>query len=75
MIASLYCALGERERALDWLQKARDGRDVNLPFLSMCSVDLKDEPRFEALLRSLKLPAWRPGFCAPLQAPTIACID
>ena len=73
MIASLYCALGERERALDWLQRARDVRDVNLPFLHMCSVDLKDDPRFEALLRSLELPAWRAGFCAPLQAPAIAC--
>lgn len=73
MIASLYCALDERERAIDWLERARDVRDVNLPFLSACSVDLKGEPRFEALLSSLRLPAWRPGFCAPLQAPTIAC--
>ncbi len=75
MIASLYCSLGERGRALDWLQKAQDVHDVNLPFLTMCSVDLKDEPRFEALLRGLKLPPWRPGFCAPLQAPAIACPD
>jgi len=75
MIASLYCALGEHEPALAWLQKARDVRDVNLPFLGTCSVDLKGEPRFEALLTSLKLPAWRVGFCAPLQAPAIACTD
>jgi TolB-like protein/DNA-binding winged helix-turn-helix (wHTH) protein/Tfp pilus assembly protein PilF len=75
MIASLYCALGEHERAFAWLQKARDVRDVNLPFLGTCSVDLRGEPRFEALLIGLKLPAWRAGFCAPLQAPAIACPD
>ncbi len=72
MIASLYCALGEHEPALGWLERARD---VNLPFLSVCSIELKDEPRFDALRRSLKLPAWREGFCAPLQAPAIACPD
>ena len=73
MIASLYCSLGERDRALEWLQRASDVRDVNLPFLSTCSVDLKDEPRFDALLRRLNLPPWRAGFCAPLQAPAIGC--
>ncbi|MDQ6628376.1 MAG: winged helix-turn-helix domain-containing protein [Pseudomonadota bacterium] len=73
MIASLYCALGENERALGWLDRAREMRDVNLPFLGICSVTLKDEPRFDALRRSLKLPAWRAGFCAPLQAPAVAC--
>lgn len=73
MIASLYCALGERSQALGWLERARDVRDVNLLFLSVCARELNDEPRFAALRRSLKLPAWRDGFCAPLQAPTIAC--
>lgn len=73
MIASLYCALGERKRGLDWLERARDVRDVNLLFLSVCALELNDEPRFVALRGSLRLPAWRDGFCAPLQAPTIAC--
>ncbi|MGH8796405.1 MAG: hypothetical protein ACREXI_05065, partial [Caldimonas sp.] len=73
MIASLYCALGETDPALAWLEKARVARDVNLPFLGVCSVALKDDARFDALRRSLKLPAWRDGFCAPLQAPMIAC--
>jgi Tfp pilus assembly protein PilF len=73
MVASVYCALGEREAALDWLHRARDVRDVNLPFITLCSLVLKDEPRFDSLRRELKLPAWREGFCAPLQAPAVAC--
>ena len=73
MIASLYCALGERKQALGWLERARDERDVNLLFLSVCALELNDEPRFAALRGNLELPAWRDGFCAPLQAPTIAC--
>lgn len=43
------------------------------PFLGVCSVALKDDERFDALRRGLALPAWREGFCAPLQAPAIAC--
>ena len=73
MVASVYCALGERNSALDWLNRARDVRDVNLPFITLCSRVLKDEPRFDALRRELKLPAWRDGFCAPMQAPAVAC--
>jgi TolB-like protein/DNA-binding winged helix-turn-helix (wHTH) protein/Tfp pilus assembly protein PilF len=73
MVASVYCALGEREAALDWLNRAREVRDVNLPFITLCSLTLKDEPRFDALRRELKLPAWRDGFCAPMQAPAVAC--
>jgi TolB-like protein/Tfp pilus assembly protein PilF len=73
MVASVYCALGEREAALDWLNRAREVRDVNLPFITLCSLVLKDEPRFDALRRELKLPAWRDGFCAPMQAPAVAC--
>jgi TolB-like protein/Tfp pilus assembly protein PilF len=73
MVASVYCALGEREAALDWLHRAREVRDVNLPFITLCSLVLKDEPRFDALRRELKLPTWREGFCAPMQAPAVAC--
>ena len=72
-VASVDCALGEREAALDWLHRARAVRDVNLTVITVCSLLLKDEPRFDALRRELELPAWRDGFCAPLQAPGVAC--
>jgi TolB-like protein/Tfp pilus assembly protein PilF len=73
LVASVYCALGERESALDWLQHAREARDVNLPFITVCTRVLKDDPRFDALRRALDLPPWHEGFCAPLQAPGVAC--
>jgi DNA-binding winged helix-turn-helix (wHTH) protein/TolB-like protein/Tfp pilus assembly protein PilF len=73
MIASVHCALREHDLALHWLERAHAERDVNLPFLTRCSVGLKDDPRFAALRVRLQLPALRDGFCAPLQAPTVAC--
>jgi DNA-binding winged helix-turn-helix (wHTH) protein/TolB-like protein/Tfp pilus assembly protein PilF len=73
MIASVHCALHEHDMALHWLERAHAERDVNLPFLTRCSVELKDDPRFAALRVRLQLPPLRDGFCAPLQAPTVAC--
>ena len=73
LVASVYCALGSHAQALDWLDKAQAVRDVNLPFLTVCSVELAAEPRFRALLDKARLPAWSEGFCAPLQAPAVGC--
>ena len=53
-VASVYCALGEREAALDWLNGAREVRDLYLTAITLCSLVLKDEPRFDALRRELK---------------------
>ncbi|MGH9368185.1 MAG: protein kinase domain-containing protein [Thermoanaerobaculia bacterium] len=55
-VASL--ALGEKEQALDWLEKAYEDRNWWMPFLK---VDprfdaLRSEPRFQALLRRIGLP-------------------
>jgi TolB-like protein/DNA-binding winged helix-turn-helix (wHTH) protein/Tfp pilus assembly protein PilF len=73
MIASVHCALGEHDQAWAQLARARAERDVNLPFLTQCSIELQGDPRFDALRRELRLPAPRAGFCAPLQSPTVGC--
>jgi tetratricopeptide (TPR) repeat protein len=41
-IASIYAALGNKEQAFAWLEKALDDRDNAV-------VDLKADPRFDAL--------------------------
>ena len=56
-VARVYTALGEKEEALTWLRKAYDERSPQLPFLN---VDprwdpLRSEPRFQDLLRRMKL--------------------
>jgi serine/threonine-protein kinase len=55
--ALIHLGLGERERALDWLERTCARRE--LPIAS-CKVHpaydaLRDEPRFHALLRTLRL--------------------
>ncbi len=58
-IAEVYCALGDKGRALDWLEKAVEQHDASvsdlpsLPFLD----PLRDDPRFQNLLRRVGLPA------------------
>jgi serine/threonine-protein kinase len=55
--AIIHIGLGETARALDWLEKGFQGRD-----LPMCNIKvhpiydpLRGEPRFETLLRQMRL--------------------
>ena len=58
MIAEVQCAIGERGRTLDWLDKALVERDIHLPFVMItpCLGALRGESRFDALTRKLALP-------------------
>lgn len=52
-IATVYSSLGEKELALEWLDRAFDDRSTNLGFLAQDPTfdRLRDEPRFVALVR------------------------
>ena len=60
-IATAYAALGEDEKAMDWLEKAYDARILFLPNLRRERAaggtfqSLRSNPRFQALLRKLNL--------------------
>ena len=60
-IASAYAALGEGEKAIDWLEKAYEARILFLPNLKRKRAaggtfqSLHGNPRFQALLRRLNL--------------------
>ncbi|MEK6323141.1 MAG: protein kinase [Acidobacteriota bacterium] len=56
-IARLYLYAGEKERALEWLEKAYEARDTWLVFLKDDPrfEGLHSEPRFQSLLRRLSL--------------------
>ena len=47
-IARLYAYAGEKERALDWLEKAYQERDMYMVYLSVDPTwdSLRDDPRF-----------------------------
>jgi len=58
VIAALFAMVGEVELALDWLERAYDER-IPLLILTAAEPDwdiLRDEPRFQELLRKLGLP-------------------
>jgi len=56
-VATLYTRAGEREGALEYLEKSLEVRDPNLPYISVDRIfdDLRDEPRFQALFEPLNL--------------------
>jgi serine/threonine protein kinase/Flp pilus assembly protein TadD len=55
-IASSYAFAGEKDRALEWLEKAVEARDPNLPYLGMPDYDsLRNDVRFQNVLRRVRL--------------------
>jgi serine/threonine-protein kinase len=57
-IARLYAYAGDKERALEWLEQAYQDLDIVMVFLSVESTwdSLRDDPRFQDLLRRMNLP-------------------
>jgi len=56
--AENYVIAGDRERALDWLEKAYEERAPSMPYIGCNPLfdPLRSEPRFQALLRRMNLP-------------------
>jgi tetratricopeptide (TPR) repeat protein len=60
-VAGLYLRAGAHERALDWLERAYDARDPNLPYISSGLErfdEVRSHPRFQALLQRMNLPPY-----------------
>jgi serine/threonine protein kinase/TolB-like protein/cytochrome c-type biogenesis protein CcmH/NrfG len=56
-LANLYVHAGSIDRALDWLEKAYEEHDPNMPYIGNPVFDsLRSEPRFQALVRKMGLP-------------------
>jgi eukaryotic-like serine/threonine-protein kinase len=58
-VGDLYAALGDRQQACDWLERAYEDRNGYLPSLLITPAydALRDEPRFNTLVRRLRLPS------------------
>ncbi|HEY9139836.1 MAG TPA: tetratricopeptide repeat protein [Bryobacteraceae bacterium] len=59
ILGMIYCGLNDRERAMDWLEKAYAARAPALVYLGVDAVydPLRSEGRFQALLHKMQLPA------------------
>jgi hypothetical protein len=57
-IATAYLRAGQNDQALDWLERAYELHDPNMPYMDLgTSWDVvRDHPRFRDLLRRMKLP-------------------
>ncbi len=57
-IARLYVSAGEKDRALEWLEKAYQERDPLMVYLNVEPTwdSLRSDPRFQSLLRRMNFP-------------------
>jgi len=57
-LAENYLIAGDTTHALDWLEKACDDHEPNMPYISCMPIfdPLRSEPRFQALRRRMNLP-------------------
>ncbi len=57
-IATAYTRAGDAEKALEYLEKAFDAHDPNMPYLTVDPIYdfMRDDPRFQDLIRRLGLP-------------------
>jgi hypothetical protein len=56
-IATLFTRAGMNKEAIDWLEKAYQAHDQNMPYISVDPIfdELRNEPRFQDILRGMKL--------------------
>lgn len=57
-LATVYVALGEKDKAFEWLEKAFSERSSQMPNIGWIAqfTSLRDDPRFRNLLRRMNLP-------------------
>ena len=57
-IANLFVRAGDKEKALEWLEKAFEAHDPHMPYIvaRFWSDILRDDPRFQDLLGRMNLP-------------------
>jgi hypothetical protein len=57
-IAETYAWIGNKDKALDWLERAYGQHDGGLPEIKgdLLLADLRSDPRYKAILRKMHLP-------------------
>jgi serine/threonine-protein kinase len=56
-IAMFYTMAGEKDKAIEWLEKGLEIHDPALPYLGLpCDDDIRPDPRFQDILRRMNLP-------------------
>ena len=57
-VATLYSRAGKKDEALEWLEKAYEEHDINMPYINTDPIFdyLREDPRFKELVKKMKFP-------------------
>ncbi|GAG73968.1 unnamed protein product, partial [marine sediment metagenome] len=56
-IGQMYAFAGDKEKAIEWLERGYEMKDPMMPYISLFAFDLlDDDPRYQDLLRRMNLP-------------------
>ena len=55
-LANLYLHAGDGDRVFEWLERAYAEHNRNMPYLMLHFYSLRDDPRFQDLMRRMNLP-------------------
>ena len=58
-LVTLYVSLGDNDHAVEWLERAYELREPNMPYIGVLPHfdALRGDPRFQGLMRRMSLPA------------------
>lgn len=68
-LAMIHAALGNRNLALDMLERGYAQHDIGMAFLGLWFPSLHGDPRYEALMRRMRLPEDNASFIVMQQTP------
>jgi hypothetical protein len=55
-IAQIFLLLGDKDKVIEWCEKGIEERDPNAPYIAQIFVSMRDDPRFQQIIRKMNLP-------------------
>ena len=55
-IAQIFYALGDKDRAIEWMEKGIEEHDPGMPYVPQIFKVYRDDPRFQEIVRKMNLP-------------------
>jgi len=55
-IAQIFLLLGDKDKVIEWCEKGIEEHDPNAPYIAQIFASMRDDPRFQQIIRKMNLP-------------------